>query len=52
MNYLNIDEAAAYINVHRETIRKYVKQKKLVAYKGEKIIRFKTEDLDKLMTKI
>ncbi len=49
--YITIDEAAAYMKVHRETIRRYVNQKKLTAYKGDKIIRFKKEDLDNLLKK-
>lgn len=49
--YMTIKEAAQYLKVHPETIRRYVKQGKLTAYKGEKIIRFKREDLDKQIPK-
>ena len=48
--YLTIKEAAEYLKVHPESIRRYVRDKKLRSYKGEKIIRFKQEDLDSLLT--
>jgi excisionase family DNA binding protein len=50
--YMTIKDAAAYLKVHEETIRRWVKAGKLVAYKGEKIIRFKKEDLDKVISPI
>ncbi len=47
--YLTIKQAAEYMQVHEETIRRWVKEGRLVAYKGPKIIRFKKDDLDKVM---
>ncbi len=47
--YLTIKEAADYLKVHPETIRRWVKEGKLPAYKGPKIVRFKKEDLDNVL---
>ena len=48
--YMTIKEAALYMKVHVETIRRWVNEGKLKAYKGVKIIRFKKEDLDRLLS--
>lgn len=46
--YYTIKEAAEYLQVHIETVRRWVKEGKLKAYKAETIVRFKKEDLDKV----
>jgi excisionase family DNA binding protein len=46
--YLTKKEAAAYLNVHPETIRRWAKQGKLAVYRSGRIVRFKQEDLDQV----
>lgn len=50
--WLTVQQAMAYLKVSRETLRRYVRDGKLPAYKGERIVRFKREDLDKMLKKI
>lgn len=49
--YLNVDEAAKYLALSKETIKKYVQAGKLPNYKLDRAIRFRTDDLDDLMTR-
>lgn len=47
--WLTYDEAAAYLKVHKSTIRRYVKQKKLKVHRpGGKLVRICFEELAKL----
>jgi excisionase family DNA binding protein len=46
--YLTKKEAATYLNVHPETIRRWAKQGKLRAYRFGTVVRFKKEDLDRI----
>lgn len=49
--YLTVKQAAEYMQVHPETIRKWAREGILPSYRRRKIIRFKKEDLDRLLTK-
>ena len=47
-NWLTIQEAADYLAVHQNTVRRYVREGKLSAYRsgGIRDLRFRREDLD------
>lgn len=47
--YMTTKEAMEYLKVSRETLRRWVNSGKLPAFKGEKILRFKKDDLDKML---
>lgn len=48
--YLSIEEAANYLAVTEETIKRYVELGQLPTYKLDRALRFKTDDLDNLLT--
>ena len=48
--YMTVAEAAEYLKVHVQTIRRWIAEGKLKSYKGERIVRVKREDLDRLLT--
>ncbi len=50
-NYLSLDESANYLGVSVETIKRYIEKGTLPFYKLERSIRFKREDLDKILSK-
>jgi excisionase family DNA binding protein len=48
--FLTYKEAAEYLKVSTETLRRWKVQGKLKAFElGKKVVRFKKEDLDKLL---
>ncbi len=49
--YLTLDQAAEYLGVSQDTIRRYVDKGELPAYKLDRASRFRIEDLDGLVTK-
>ena len=52
--YLSVRQAADLISVSQRTIRRYIEQDKLVAYRvaGSSTIRIKREDLENLLVPI
>lgn len=49
--YLGIPEAAAYLDVHKSTIRRAITANRLPAYRiGNRIIKVKIADLDAMLT--
>ena len=51
--WLTGPEAQDYLNVTEKTLRRYVASGKLPAYRmGGRLLRFKVEDLDALMTPV
>lgn len=52
MKWLNITEAAEYTGYSIRTIERYVATGRLPAYVAVRALRFKTEDLDALFTRV
>jgi excisionase family DNA binding protein len=51
MRYLKLKEAADYLDVSKETIKRYVAAGKLPVYKLERAVRFRRDDLDELLSR-
>lgn len=49
--YLTIEQAAEYLSVSVDTIKRYVEKGELPTYKLDRALRFKTDDLEKLVTR-
>ena len=49
--YLTLDEAAAYLGVSQETVKRYVEKGELHTYTLERAVRFRFEDLDALVSR-
>lgn len=49
--YLTLEQAADYLGVSPETIKRYVERGQLPVYKLDRALRFRFEDLDALLTK-
>lgn len=49
--YLTLNQAADYLGVSEDTIRRYVDRGELPTYKLDRTLRFRFEDLDQLVTK-
>lgn len=47
--YLTLEEAAEYLRVSSDTIKRYVEKGELPVYKLDRSVRFKTEDIDNLV---
>lgn len=43
---LSVKQAAKYLNVHWQTVRNYIKEKKINAYRSGRVIRIKESDLE------
>lgn len=50
-NYLTLEQAADYLRVSTDTIKRYVEKGQLPVYKLERALRFKFEDLDQLLAR-
>ena len=48
-NYFSIEEAATYLGVSSETIKRYIEKGEIPVYKLERALRVKSEDLDALL---
>ncbi len=49
--YLTLDEAAVYLGVSPETVKRYVEKGELHTYTLERAVRFRFEDLDALVSR-
>jgi excisionase family DNA binding protein len=51
--YLTLDEAAAYIGVHPWTLRRWINEGRLRAYRvGKRLLRIRRSDVDALLTEL
>lgn len=51
--YLTLDEAAAYVGLHRETVRDYISKGRLRAFRlGPRQLRLRQSDVDALLTEL
>ena len=50
--YLTVDQAAAFLSVHRQTLHTYVRLGRLPAYKLGKLTRFRADDLRALLSPV
>lgn len=51
MKYLTLEQAANYLNVTEDTVKRYVDCGELPVYKLKRAVRFKREDIDELVIK-
>lgn len=52
IDYLTLDQAAAELGVHRDTVRRAISSGKLPAKRFGRLIRIKSTDLDKALDEI